>query len=76
LESTLSRAFWLGDMILLYGKPSTFDEIKRKIEEVKLQNIQRIAQNIFTKDKINLSIVGPFKEKDKEEYNSLLQKLG
>ena len=76
LESTLSRAFWLGDMILLYGKPSTFDEIKRKIEEVKLQNIQRMAQNIFTKEKINLSIVGPFKEKDKEEYNSLLQKLG
>ena len=35
-----------------------------------------MAQNIFTKDKINLSIVGPFKEKDKEEYNSLLQKLG
>jgi len=75
LESTLSRAFWLGDRILLYGKPSTFDEIKRKIEEVKLQDIQRMAQNIFTKDKINLSIVGPFKEKNKEEYDSLLQKL-
>jgi len=76
LESTLSRAFWLGNSIILYGKPSTFDEIKRKIEEVKLQNIQRMAQNIFTKDKINLSIVGPFKEKDKEEYSSLLQELG
>jgi len=75
LESTLSRAFWLGDRILLYGIPSTFDEIKRKIEEVKVEDVQRMAQNIFTEDKINLSIVGPFKEKDKEEYNSLLQKL-
>ncbi|MDP2945644.1 MAG: pitrilysin family protein [Atribacterota bacterium] len=76
LESTLSRAFWLGNRMLLYGRTSTFDEIKEKIEEVKVKDIQKMAQNIFTKDKINLSIVGPFKEKDKEEYNSLLQKLG
>ncbi|GAG82287.1 unnamed protein product, partial [marine sediment metagenome] len=34
------------------------------------------AQNIFTKDKINLSIVGPFKEKNKKECSSLLQELG
>jgi len=76
LESTLSRAFWLGDRILLYGVTSTFDEIKRKIEEVKVEDVQRMAQNIFTEDKINLSIVGPFKEKNKEEYSSLLQELG
>jgi len=75
LESTLSRAFWLGNRMLLYGKPSNFDEIKEKIEEVKIKDIQKMAQNIFTKDKINLSIVGPFKKKDKEEYNSLLQEL-
>ena len=76
LDSTLSRAFWLGDMILLHGIPSTFDEIKRKIEEVKVEDVQRMAQNIFSEDKINLFIVGPFKGNDKEECNSLLQKLG
>ncbi len=76
LEGTLSRAFWLGNRMLLYGRPSTFDEIKEKIEKVKVKDIQKVAQNIFTKDKINLSIVGPFKEKNKEEYSSLLQELG
>ena len=75
LESTLSRAFWLGNRMLLYGRPSTFDEIKEKIEEVKVKDIQKMAQNIFNKDKINLSIVGPFKEKDKKGYSSLLQEL-
>ena len=29
----------------------------------------------YKENKINLSIVGPFKEKNKEEYNSLLQEL-
>ena len=41
-----------------------------------MEDVQRMAQNIFTEDKINLSIVGPFKEKNKEEYSSLLQELG
>lgn len=76
LENTLSRAFWLGNKMFLYGRPLTFDEVRERIEEVKVEGIQRLAQNIFIKNKINLSIVGPFKEKrDKEEYNSLLQQL-
>lgn len=75
LEGTLSRAFWLGNRMLLYGKPITFQEVKERIEEVREEDIQRLAQNIFIKDKLNLSIVGPFKEKDKQEYSSLLQKL-
>jgi len=75
LESTLSRAFWLGNRMLLYGRPSTFSEIKEKIEEVKVKDVQKMAQSIFNKDKINLSIVGPFNKRDKEEYNSLLQQL-
>jgi len=75
LESTLGRAFWLGNRMLLYGRLATFDEIKEKIKEVNVKDIQRMAQNIFNKDKTNLSIVGPFKEKYKEECNSLLQEL-
>ena len=75
LESPLNRAFWMGNRMLLHDRVSTFDEIKEKIEEVKVTDIQKMAQHIFIKDKINLSIVGPFKEKDKEEYNSLLQEL-
>jgi len=61
--------------MLLYGRPSTFDEIKEKIEGVKVKDVQKMAQNIFAKNKINLSIIGPFKKKDKEEYDSLLQQL-
>jgi predicted Zn-dependent peptidase len=75
LENTLSRAFWIGNRILFYGKPITFNEIKEKIEEVKKEDIQKVARDIFNKNKINLSIVGPFKEKDKEKYNYLLKEL-
>lgn len=76
LENTLSRAFWHGNKLLLYDRPLTFDEVKNRIEEVKVKDIQRVAKNIFIKNKINLSIVGSHKEKYKEEYNSILQELG
>lgn len=75
MESTLNRAFWFGNKLLLYDRLLTFDEVKRKIEEVKVKDIQRMAQNIFIKGKINLSIVGSHKEKYKGEYKFLLQEL-
>lgn len=75
LESTLNQAFWLGNKLLLYGRPFTEDEVRKKIEEVKVKDVIKSARNIFIKNKINLSIVGPFKEKNKEEFNSLFQEL-
>jgi len=75
LENTLSRAFWIGNRILLYGSPITFNETKEKIEVVKKEDIQKVARDIFNKNKINLSIVGPLKERDKKKYDSLLQEL-
>lgn len=75
LESTSNQAFWLGTKLLLYGKPFTEDEVRKKIEEVRVEDVINSARNIFMKNKINLSVVGPFKEKNKEEFSSLFQGL-
>ena len=75
LESTLNQAFWLGNKLLLYGKPFTEDEVKKKIEKVEAKDITQSARKIFKKNGINLSIVGPFKEKDREELGALFQEL-
>jgi len=75
LESTLNQAFWLGNKLLLYGKPFTEDEVKKKIEKVEAKDVTQSARKIFKKNGINLSIVGPFKEKDREELGALFQEL-
>lgn len=75
LESTLSRAFWWGNRILFYGEPITFEEVKERIEEVKKEDIQSLAQHIFTSDRINLSLIGPFKKTTLEEDQAILQEL-
>jgi len=75
LESTLNQAFWLGNKLLLYGKIYTEEEVIKKIEAVDVKNIMHVAKGIFQKNTTNLSIVGPFKEKDKEIISSLFEVL-
>jgi predicted Zn-dependent peptidase len=38
-----------------------------RINQVKREDVQRVAQDIFTEDKLNLAIIGPFKNKNKFE---------
>lgn len=75
LEGTLSRAFWWGNRILFYGEPITFQEVKERIEEVKKEDIQSLAQDILSSDRINLSLVGPFRDIHLEEGRTILQQL-
>jgi len=75
LESTSNQAFWLGIKLLLYNKVFTENEIKKEVEKVEAKDVIESARKIFKKNRINLSIVGPFGKKDKEEFNSLLQEL-
>ncbi|GAB4113206.1 MAG: pitrilysin family protein [Candidatus Caldatribacteriota bacterium] len=75
LESTLSRAFWWGNRILFYGEPISFPEVKKRIDEVAIEDIQNLARDIFTSQKINLSLVGPFRDKNLEEGRTILEQL-
>ncbi len=75
LESTLSQAFWLGSKLLQYGRTFTENEVKKKVEKVEIEDIIQSAKRIFNKNRINLSIVGPFKEREKEKIGSFLQEL-
>ncbi len=75
LESTLSRAFWWGNRILFYNKPISFQEVKKRIDEVAIEDIQNLAQDIFSSQKINLSLVGPFRDRNLEEGRIILEQL-
>ncbi len=65
LESSSSLAFWLGHQEILKKKMLTVDEIFEKIDAVASEDIQRIASDISQNNKLNLAVIGPFKDKDK-----------
>jgi len=48
LESTGARMEGLGSQLLIYGRPIPVDEIVRKIEAVKPEDVARVARRIFS----------------------------
>ncbi len=65
LEDSQAVAGEFGESLLLEGRVRTVEEIKKGVEKVKLEDVQRVAKQIFDMKSLNLTVVGPFKEKDK-----------
>lgn len=67
LESSDALASFCGLQELLENKILTLKEIYKKIDKVTTKDISRVAKNIFKPEKLNLVLIGPFKEKEKFE---------
>lgn len=64
LEASENVAEWFADSWVLRDKVLTPEEFLSKIEEVTAEDIQRVAQDIFTPHKLNLAVIGPFEEEE------------
>ena len=71
LEDSRAVASVFGTGEILEGKIYTPEEIMRKIDKVTLNDIERVAKDIFRKEKLNLAIIGPFK--DRQRFEKLLK---
>jgi predicted Zn-dependent peptidase len=63
LETSSARGLFYGTQELLEDKVMTRQEIEQKIEKVTVADVQRVAKKIFKPSKLNLTVVGPFKNK-------------
>lgn len=59
LENSLNYAFRLGSYVLLYGKEYNYKEIIENIEIVQIEDVRRLAENIFQSNRIKLLIFSP-----------------
>ncbi len=62
MEDTSSVAAWFGQQELLSSKVLTLEEAFQAIDAVTTADIQRIAGEIFREERLNLAVVGPFRE--------------
>jgi len=58
VEDISSRMFRLGKALLIDGKVFSINEILKKIDQVKLEDINEIVHKYFQTDKMNLVIIG------------------
>lgn len=67
LEDTLDHLLWVGEKVLYLEEVPDREEITRQIEKVKAQDIQKVARQIFDTAHLNLTLIGPLKEKEQEK---------
>ncbi|MEK7653289.1 MAG: pitrilysin family protein [Patescibacteria group bacterium] len=72
LEDSSSLSQWYGQQELLTGKILTPEEKIKKVMAVTLKDIQQAAKEVINFKKLNLAIIGPFKNEDK--FLKLIQK--
>jgi predicted Zn-dependent peptidase len=67
LESSDAQAGFYAGQELLEGKILTLKEKLREIDKVTAGDVQKVAKEIFKPHKLNLAVIGPFKNKLKFE---------
>ena len=71
LETSDAKAFFYAGQELLENKISTPEEIFKKIDKVSVNDILKVARDIFKPERLNLALIGPFK--DKTKFKKLLR---
>ena len=71
LESSDAKASFCAGQELLERKILTPKEIFKKIDKITINDILKVAREIFKSEKLNLALVGPFE--DKEKFQKLLK---
>ena len=70
-EDSRTVAFSYGTDEILEGKIRTLDQYLRRVDEVKAEDVKRVAQFLFSANKLNLAVIGPFK--DEARFEKLLK---
>lgn len=67
MESSDAQASFYANQELIENRVLTLDQIFAKIKAVTAEDIQRVAKDLFRPEKLNLALIGPFKDKSKFE---------
>ena len=72
LEDTLDYMIWLGQKVVSDDKLYSPKEIIEKINKVKVEDIRRVANDIFINSSLNFALIGPATDKDRQKLEQLL----
>ena len=72
LDSSDAQASFYATQEVMGEKVLTPDQKLALVNKVTLADVKKVAKDIFTNEKLNLAVIGPFQEEDKAKYQNLL----
>lgn len=72
LEDTSDHMLWLGESSILLKKFLYPEQIIRQVEKVGPDELRQLANKILQNRNLNLALIGPLKEKDKQRIKERL----
>jgi predicted Zn-dependent peptidase len=61
MEDTRAVSDWLGAQELLLGRVRSVDEVAALIDAVSVEDLRRVAREVFVSERLNLAVVGPYR---------------
>ncbi len=71
LESSDAKASFYANQELLEKRILSLEEISKEVDRISQNDIIKVAKDIFRPDRLNLALIGPFK--DKTRFSKLLK---
>lgn len=71
LEDTMEYMLWMGESVACLDKAYTLEQVSQEVKKVSLQDVRRVASEIFDNQKINLALIGPLAQSQQNIYTKL-----
>ncbi len=75
LETTEDFADFYGKEEILQDKITTEDEVTKRIEATKKEEVDTVGKEIFNAKGVNLALTGPFSQKDKKDFLKIISNI-
>ena len=60
MEDSFSVALWFDSQEILFSEIMTYEAAIEEIEAIATADLQRVGQELFSEEKLNLAVVGPW----------------
>jgi predicted Zn-dependent peptidase len=72
-QTSDALAMFYGESEILAKNPESLKELVKKYQLVSKEEIRAVARDIFKNNKLNMALLGPYKEKDKNRIKKLFK---
>ncbi|MCL5733658.1 MAG: insulinase family protein [Patescibacteria group bacterium] len=73
MQRSFQLASFYGSAEIMFGEPENFSWLAKKYQAVTKEEIKAVARDILKNEKLNLAMIGPYKEKDKSRLKKIFK---